>query len=236
MRRLATDWYGDASVERNIDDMISELQPKTVYAEAQHEIEFDERRIPELLSFALMDGRHVAADYEWDEHKKLSLSFRIKRRGDATRDEKFPAAVPEAHFGGFVEELVLEGTVKPKHAPGFARTHGTIVFDEIDMDPSGAIAFLLYGEIQACLEGTFALACTKLSGKKRRYAAVITESDTRAFIYLAPDEGIQKGDHVLVPWGGGTIEGICARTAQRYDSEMGLPKSSYRKVLKKVEA
>lgn len=107
---------------------------------------------------------------------------------------------------------------------------------QIDMDPSGAIVFLLYGEIQACLEGTFTLACTKLSGKKRRYAAVITDSNTRAFIYLAPDEGIQKGDHVLVPWGGGTIEGICARTAQRYDSEMGLPKRSYRKVLKKVEA
>ena len=236
MRRLAADWYGDASVERNIDDMISELQPKTAYAEAQEEIEFDERRIPELLSFALMDGRHVAADYEWDEHKKLSLSFHIKRRGDATRDEKFPVAVPEAHFGGFVEELTLEGTVKPKHAPGFAKTHGTIVFDEIGMDPSGAIAFLLYGETQACLEGTFTLACTKLSGKKRRYAAVITDCDTRAFIYLAPDDGIQNGDHVLVPWGDGTIEGICARTAQRYDSEMGLPKSSYRKVLKKVEA
>lgn len=236
MRRLSSDWYGDATVERNIDEALSEMLPATPFAEQQDAIEFDERRLSDLLRFALADSRHIELDYEWEDRRKLSLAFHILRRGDETRDEKFPIVVPEAHFGGFVEKLVVEGSVKPKHALGFTKSHGTIVFDEIGMNFPGQSMFLLYGETVASLEGTFTLDCSKLSGKKRRYAAIYIDEDARPFIYLAPDESIQRGDTVLVPWGDDTVEGFVARTAQRYDSEMGLPKGSYRKVLKKAEA
>ena len=56
MRRQACDYYGDTSVERNIDDALISARPKTSYAEKQDRISFDESTLP-----ACCDS-HWAAD------------------------------------------------------------------------------------------------------------------------------------------------------------------------------
>lgn len=240
MRRQACDYYGDTSVERNIDDALISARPKTSYAEKQDRISFDESTLPRLLRFALGGGRRIEMDYRWKDTDKgnLKLTFRVQNR-QADLDAhthyaaKFPVLIPEAHFCGMCEKLVVWGTVQRSAAYGLVGKRGAIVFDDMGNDWGSFGKLALYGKLTGILHGAFTVNCKKLSGKQRRYASVSFDDPERTWNYLCDDESVRAGDTVRVPWGNTEREGSVARITWRYDSEMELFRRDYKRIIEK---
>lgn len=240
MRRQACDYYGDAAVEHNIDDALIGILPKTSYAKKQDRMSFDESTFPQLLRFALGGGRRIEMDYRWKDTDKgnLKLTFRVQNR-QADLDArtryaaKFPVLIPEAHFCGMREKLVVRGVVQRSAAYGLVGKSGTIVFDDIGSDWGSFGKLALYGKLTGILHGTFTVNCKKLAGKQRRYASVSFDDPECTWNYLCDDESVRVDDTVRVPWGDDTREGTVARITWRHDSEMELFRRDYKRVIEK---
>lgn len=242
MRRQAMDYIGDESVERRIDQSLADTQPESSFAEKQEKVTFGESSLPELLRFALGGGRRIEMDYRWKGTDKgnLKLTFRVQDKvGEldtgAHYAPKFPVLIPEAHFCGMREKLVVRGTVQREATFGLVGKSGTIVFDEIG-DTWGNFGKLTrYGTLVGALHGTFTVNCKKLMGKKRRYASVSLDPGARTWNYLCDDEDIEAGSRVLIPAGDGNLhEATVARITWRYDSEMELFRRDYKKIAGQV--
>ncbi|MGI6535264.1 MAG: tetratricopeptide repeat protein [Eggerthellaceae bacterium] len=242
MRRQAMDYIGDESVERRIDKALADVLPESSFAEKQEKLTFDESGLPRLLRFALGNGRRMEMDYRWKDTDKgnLKLVFRVQDKKSeldtpAYHASKFPVLIPEAHFCGMREKLVVRGTVQRSAAYGLVGKGGTIVFDEVGSAWDEFGKLMLYGKLAGALHGTFTVNCRKLAGKKRRYASVNVEPGTRTRDYLCDDKSIEPGSHVLVPTGNGhQHEATVVRVTWRYDSEMPLFRRDYRKVIAPV--
>ena len=232
MRRMAGDWYGDASVEHKIDEAIASVIEGSGYAEPVDKCVFTE--LNWLLGLALCDGRRMRMDWKRGKKGKFKLAFTMEDRPGATYRSKVPVLIPEAQLCGFVEKLEVKVDTAGCEVEGLEGDKGSVVFDEVANEWPGYGALLLYGEQTVRFQGLFTIDCRKLKGELRRYVDVHFEDPHRAWSYLCDDEEIGEGAKVRVPWGKEEREGTVLRVTERYDSEVALWRRDYKRVIERL--
>lgn len=229
MRRQCCDAYGDASVERNIDEAIAGVQDDTRYKEKADVVEVN---LWSLLRFATGLGRRVRMDYLRTSEKKYRLTFRMEDRPGTRYASKVPVLLPEAHFCGLLEKLVVKAEATAVW--GLDGKSGSVVFDEINDRWPDFGELRMFGEGLARIDGRFTVDCRKIAGESRRYVSVSFDDPDRCWDYLCDDEDVTIGSKVRVPYGKEIKEGVVKRVSERYDCEVELPKKAYKRVLELI--
>ncbi|MDO4183017.1 MAG: hypothetical protein Q4E12_05365 [Coriobacteriia bacterium] len=236
MRRQCMDYYGDASVERNIDAALAQVLPETSYAKRKDRLKIPARDLPRLLRFATGYGRRVRMDWRRTKKGSLRVSFRMQERPGVRYASKIPVLVPEAQFCGLQEKLRLVLKPGEQVCKGMKGKKGHVVFDEVSGSWEEGAVLMLYGKKVATLQGKIALDCRSLAGESRRYVSVSFGDPERCWDYLCDDEDVKEGTRVMVPWGDHPLrEGAVKRVRQRHDCEMELWRKAYKRVAKRLD-
>ena len=226
MRRQSCDEYGDASVEKNIDDAIESVLSETIFTKRQTVVAAN---LQDLLCYAVGYGRRVRMDYRKTSASKYRLTFRIQDRPGTRYASKIPICLPEAHFCGLLEKLVVKADLR--EVAGLDGDSGSVVFDAASYDWPDQHSLMMYGEKLVQLNGGLTVNCRNIAGKSRRYVSVSFDDPGRCLDYLCDDENMTVGSKVRVPYGKMVREGVVKRVCERFDCEVELPKKAYRRVI-----
>ncbi len=236
MRQQASDQYGDARVAAGIERAIEEVLPETSFDEPVNMInDYANDLFAKLLGKATRKRQAMEVMVKRLDNNEFSLCFRILPRKSEQNAPKFFITVPAAHFCGYLECVTLH--IQPKsicplkiNGQIFKGDEAKAVFDYIDYG-----CLYLYGREVLSYGGpcSFKVPSSDIE-KKHKFASIIFDGSIKHYDYLCDLPDIKPGDRVIVNVRNEDTEVTVVSTFEKSKSEMALPLSKYKRVLRKV--
>ncbi|MCR5660698.1 MAG: hypothetical protein K6G50_01045 [bacterium] len=235
MRQQAGEQYGDARVAAGIERAINEVLPQTSFTEPVNIIyDFANNLFRNLLNNATRKRQAMEVIIK-RENNEFSLCFRVLPRGFDKTPQKFFITVPAAHFCGYLENVTLHTQPTPNYklkidGKYFKGDTAKVIFDYIDYGK-----LYLYGREVLSYSGlcSFKVPSAEME-QKYKFASVVLDNSNKHYDYLCDIPDVQAGDKVIVNVRNEETAATVVSTFEKSKSEMKLPLSKYKPVLRKA--
>ena len=225
-QRLKYDHYGDLSVADSIRTALYRLL-------SDEDITKPKRTCRIYISYLLKDYlkkyRKIQMKIRHLKNGELSLTFRITPFTDDKYPPKMFITEPDNGFCGMVEKLNIH--VKNPEITEMDITDDTVEFDNIE----GCEYYLGDEKVAEIIGEYYFTSPEKKSGKTYCIASVYFSPGGHLYDYILETEGVSVGDKVIVVTDMGETEVTVAAINTRSESELALPVSKYKKIIRKAE-
>ncbi len=217
--------FGDGVCVIEWGSMIKEILPETSYEKPANTVHIDS--LHDLLQHGLMKRHHMEMKVKRISETEAKLTFRIVPYENEKYRCKLFVTIPPLHFCGLIEKITV--TAKKISILDLCGEEDTVLFDLIVGNK-----FYFYGREVAEISADLIYKKPVRKGKNYRFVSVSFYPGGKRYDYLC-ELALAPGDQAVVMTSHGetvvTVEAIFEKT----ESELALPLTQYKRILRKAE-